>query len=537
MIGLEQKATKETKRSATSRRKWQFVQVWAFAVLVLLFGSCRAVVAQEKRASEDDYYRMVTFPMPKNVVLEAGGMDWLDAKKDRLGVCTRRGEVWVIDNVYADTPIIEARGGEDAPDDSNLVRYTKMLDGLHEPLGMVVNPGNGFPEGIYMVQRSELTRAEDSDGDDLIDVVETFSNGWEVSGSYHEYAFGPKIGKDGQLWITLNRPFGGGQEGRALWRGWAVKVNNKGVMSPICPGLRSPAGLGSNIDGEMFFTDNQGDHVASGKLAHIKPDVFHGNPVGLESIDHPLSNFKKPNDEYPKLGLPWGEAVEANPKLLAPAIWFPYPNMGRSQTDIIVDNTGGDFGPFSKQLFVGDLSNAIVMRVFLEKVDGEYQGAAFPFRRGFKPPVLRMCWGKNGTMFVGGSSRGWGGGAQSYGLSRLQWTGDTPFEIHEMRATSDGFLLTFTKPVDEATVTDVASYSMNCWTYKYYERYGDDQQDPQAVKVTSAKLEAGGQAVRITLEKQLPYYVHALKCGVRSKDGEELLHQDAYYTLNRIPAR
>lgn len=86
-----------------------------------------------------------------------------------------------------------------------------------------------------------------------------------------------------------------------------------------------------------------------------------------------------------------------------------------------------------------------------------------------------MCWGKNGSMFVSGSSRGWGGGAKSYGLARLEWTGETPFEIREMKATPDGFELIFTKPVDEATAASLTSYSMECWTYKYYSRYGDDQ--------------------------------------------------------------
>ena len=33
----------------------------------------------------------------------------------------------------------------------------------------------------------------------------------------------------------------------------AVKVDNKGKMIPVCPGLRSPAGLGTSLDGEMFF--------------------------------------------------------------------------------------------------------------------------------------------------------------------------------------------------------------------------------------------------------------------------------------------
>lgn len=519
------------------------------ATFLFVITTCSTLTGQPKKApTEDDYYRMINFPLPENVTLEAGGLGWLDTKQERLLVCTRRGELWVLDNVYADQPMLkgqkltvkdkQGKTIEVDPKPEQIVSFKRMLFGLHEPLGMVVNPGHGFPEGIYVVQRSELTRLADSDGDDLIDEVETFCNSWQISGSYHEYAFGPKLGKDGQLWVTLNRPFGGGQEGKALWRGWAIKVDAKGKMTPVCPGLRSPAGLGTNSDGEMFFTDNQGDHVAAGKLAHLKPGVFHGNPVGLESLKHRLANFKLPFPNYPKKEMMWAEAVKQNPKLIAPTLWFPYPQMGRSQTDVLCDTTKGKFGPFAGQTFVGDLTNAIVMRTYLEKVDGEYQGACFPFRKDFTPPILRMAWGKDGSMFAGGSSRGWGGGRRPFGLARLVWTGKTPFEIHEMRARPDGFELTFTQPVDPTTAGDVKSYSMNTWTHVYSSKYGDKRHDEHQVKVTSAKVGAENKSVIITLDKMQPYFVHALSAkGVRSKEALPLLHPEAYYTLNRVPKK
>ncbi len=523
----------------------------ATVFICILFATLLSRVAAappDKPPVEDDYYPLIRIPIPKDLVLEVGGLDWLDEDKTRLLACTRRGELWVIDNVYTDQPALEGeklkvkneegKTVEVDPDLSQLVRYKQMLFGLHEPLGMVVNPGRGFPTGIYMAQRAELTRVQDIDGDDLIDEVETFCDGWEISGSYHEYAFGPKIGKEGHMWITLNRPFGGGQEPTAYWRGWAVTVDPQGKMHPVCPGLRSPAGLGANHEGDVFFTDNQGDHVAAGKMGHVKAGVFHGNPVGLQSVDHPLSNFKLPFENYPKKDLRWGEAVEQNPHLIAPAIWFPYPRMGRSQTDIVYDSTGGKFGPFENQLFVGDLTNAIVMRVFLEKVDGEYQGACFPFRKGFEPPVLRMVWGHDGSMFVGGSSRGWGGGKKPYGLQRVVWTGKTPFEVHEMRARPDGFELTFTKPVDPKTAGDVESYAMKCWTYNFYSRYGDDPQDPHDLKIKSATVGRDGKSVKLVVDRLEPYYIHELRLnGVRSTDELPLLHPEAYYTLNRIPAK
>jgi hypothetical protein len=510
-----------------------------FALLAALLAFVAPAAAQKKAAgpsSEDDYYRMVTLPLPDEVVLEVGGLDWLDAGKTKLAAATRRGELWQAENVYADKPaagVVVGKEPKPAPDPATTVTWRRLLFGLHEPLGLLTRP-----DGIYTAQRAELTRLKLDAKGEKVSRVESFCNDWEISGSYHEYAFGPKLDHDGNLWVTLNRPFGGGQEPAAYWRGWAVKVDPKGKMIPVCPGLRSPCGLGPNAAGDMFYTDNQGDWVAVCKLSHLKPGSFQGNPIALESCDHPLANFKNPGKGYPKSGLLWPKAAKEIPHLAAPAVWFPYPEMGKSHSDVVFDATGGKFGPFDNQLFVGDQGNAIMVRVDLEKVDGEYQGACFPFRKGFASGVLRMCWGHDGSMFVGGTNRGWGGGSRPYMLQRLVWTGKTPFEVLTMRAAADGFRLTFTEPVDPKTAADPRSYAMSCWTYHYHSNYGDKPQDTHPLKVTKAAVGADGKTVTLTVDGLAPYYVHELKLdGVRAADGRPLLHPVGYYTLNRVPAK
>ena len=60
----------------------------------------------------------------------------------------------------------------------------------------------------------------------------------------------------------------------------------------------------------------------------------------------------------------------------------------------------------------------------------------------------------DGTLFVGGSNRGWASrGSKPFTFERVRWTGKNPFEIHEMRAKPDGFEITFTEPVDPKTVS------------------------------------------------------------------------------------
>src|SRR5581483_2189098 len=147
-----------------------------------------------------------------------------------------------------------------------------------------------------------------------------------------------------------------------------------------------------------------------------------------------------------------------------PAILFPYKKMGQSASGIACDTSGGKFGPFTGQMFVGDQTNSTVMRCFLEKVDGHHQGVCFPFREGFGSGTLALLMTDNGQMFVGGTNRGWGSrGPKPFALERLDWTGETPFEIHEMRAKPDGFELTFTEPVNRETASDVGSYKLTTY--------------------------------------------------------------------------
>jgi hypothetical protein len=46
------------------------------------------------------------------------------------------------------------------------------------------------------------------------------------------------------------------------------------------------------------------------------------------------------------------------------------------------------------------------MRMSLEKVNGKYQGACYPFREGFQSGTVRARWGNDGSIFVGMTSRG-----------------------------------------------------------------------------------------------------------------------------------
>ena len=113
---------------------------------------------------------------------------------------------------------------------------------------------------------------------------------------------------------------------------------------------------------------------------------------------------------------------------------------------------------------------SILSRVFLEKVNGEFQGASFMFRSGFRSGVMRMSWARDSSLFIGETNRGWGSaGEANEGLQRLVWNNKTPFEMKAVRAMPDGFEIEFTLPVDPKSAEDLASYTVESYIYKWIE--------------------------------------------------------------------
>ena len=511
--------------------------------MLLAVGIYAANVRAEEdvKATESDFYRLVTIktsqasdsrsknwkPAPDSLVLEVSGMAKLP--DGRLAVAIRKGEVWLLSNVYDEPP-------------SN-VGYHRFASSLHEPLGLLFHEGS-----LVTVQRTEMTRLLDKNKDDICDEYETMATGWGVTGNYHEYAFGPKADSKGNLWLTLNLGLGlkGEQKSaaianktlgvtQALWRGWGMIVTPDGKLQPMCAGMRSPSGLGCNLSGDVFYSDQQGNWVATNSLHHLRSGAFYHHPESLASVDQPGATLE-PVAEIPD-GLPFPEAVKKLSILKPPAVWLPYKKVGQSATDIMADASEGKFGPFAGQLFVGEFTQSSINRVFLEKIDGEYQGACFPFREGFASAVLRLEQGTDGSVFAGLSNRGWSSlGPASYGLQRLVWTGRMPMEMKEIRAQPDGFEIVFTKPVNRESASQLNSYRLSSHTYRYQSQYGSDDILEKQLDVTKATVSDDGLRVRLVVSPLRELFVHTLNAsGVRSIDGEPLLHNEGYYTLNQIP--
>lgn len=459
--------------------------------------------------------RDTTWEPESGIVMEVGGMDFL--ADGRLAISTRMGEVWLLSNVLAE--------------DLSKVEYHRFASGLHEPLGLLVEG-----DSLLVAQRAELTRLNDRDGDSIADEYLCEAQGWNVSGAYHGYAYGPERDGQGRLWVTLNLDMGDRTNNDGLWRGWGLVVNSQGELKPMAAGMRSPSGLGVNREGDMFYTDQQGNWIPATPIHHLQQGAFYGNPDGLKSQFHRESPLRL-SAAVPNR-IPFPNAVEALPELAAPAVWLPYDKMGRSATDILLCEAADSFGPFDGQLLVGEFTNSSINRVFLEKVQGVYQGACFPFLSGFPAAVFRLAMADDGSLFVGMTNRGWSSlGTASYGLWRVRYDGQQPpFELKAIRANFGGFELEFTQPVDVTTITAPDALNVSSYTYLYSNAYGSDEIQTKVHSCRVATVSPDKTKVSLSIDNLRTHYVYQFDLNnVLSRSGEPLVHHHGYYTLNKIP--
>lgn len=503
-----------------------------------LFVSAMVPTQAQESPKEEDFFKIVKVSAPEGTLLEVGGLTMLP--NGDLGVATRRGDVWIVENPTSRKPY-----------------FRRFASGLHEILGLAYKDG-----ALYCAQRGELTKMVDTNKDGKADLFETVY-AWPLSGHYHEYSFGPKIAPDGSFFVTGNVAFGDEEwwrgESRVPFRGWTMKIHEDGRMEPWATGMRSPAGLGM-INGELFYADNQGDWQGSGGVTHVTKGAFTGHPAGLKWTNMPGSPLKltteqlyarvgprqdknaagryiKPENVVNETPVLLFEAKKQIPEIKLPSVWLPHGILGISNAEI-TEIPKGAFGPFEGQLLVGDQGMSKMSRVFMEKVNGEFQGASFDFRNGFQSGVLRMAWAPDGSLFAGETNRGWGSaGTANEGLQRLVWNGQIPFEMRAVRAMPDGFEVEFTKPVDRATAEDLAAYKVESFIYKYHPVYGSPPINKETHAIKGIQLSADGRKARLVVDKLRQNYIHQLTIdGVRATEGSHsLVHPIAYYTLNNIP--
>ncbi|MDX2188251.1 MAG: c-type cytochrome [Bacteroidota bacterium] len=425
---------------------------------------------------------------------KVGGVDFMSNGNLIVSTWDSLGQVFLVKNATST--------------DRSKIEIKRIALGLAEPLGVKV-----VDDKIYVLQKQELTQLIDLDGDDVIDEYRTVCNGWGATGNFHEFGFG-LVYKEGYFYFALAtaiQPGGKSTIPQNKDRGKCLKVGMDGSWEIIASGLRTPNGIGLGVDNEIFIADNQGDWLPSCKILHVTKGAFFGS-YSVELYD---------------IG-----KLEEKP----PVVWLPQGEIGNSasQPGLLKD------GIYAGQMIHGDVTHGGLKRVFVEKVNGEYQGIVFPFTQGLAAGVNRWCYGPDGALYVGGigSTGNWSQfGKKWFGLQRLKYNGAPTFEILAVRAKANGMEIEFTEPLADKLGNDLSQFEISQWKYVPTMQYGGPKVDPSKPEVISASFSKDRKKVFLEINGLSKGYVVHIKVpnNWTSNKGNLIWANKGWYTLNNIP--
>ena len=355
----------------------------------------------------------------------------------------------------------------DSDGDGVLDRYTRWAGTLpHWPLGMRVGgrrPAAGDAGG--------LLRLSDRDRDGWAERWRTLSDAWDVSHDHHDWTTGIAAWPGGRLGGLprdrrrpeprrqgLPLPAGQGRsrgsrrrnnvlaEGLRFPTGWATRRATARSSSPTTRGSRRPPARSTG------WSPATGTATQQGRLPRGSPDSVPA-PVG------PL----------------------------------PYP-WARSVNGLEFADTGGEFGPLEGQLVLCEYNNRFILRASLDEVDGQEQGACYPFLDNLLGPLC-LAFSPPGVLYVGSIREpAWGAEPEQGAIYRVTYSGQPAFGIQDVKARPDGFALTFfAPPADRVAAADPKRYLIRRYHHVFQGSYHSPPTDEENLHVTAAALEPDGR--------------------------------------------
>ena len=411
--------------------------------------------------------------------------------------------------------------------------WYQFADGIFDSLGLVIDDAAGLD--LVVGSKLELTRLKDINNDGIADQYLTLFDAHSHA-DYHSYLHGPTKDAKGNYIFTINLGTSGLYKGHEAgmmsthggYPGWAVKVAPSGEYELFANGLRSPASLGTDPQGGLWYADNQGDFVSTSKLFRLEADGFYGHPASL--VD--LAGMKPSSTE-----IKWDVVKDSRAKA---AVLLPQNRLANSPGNPVWDTTQGAFGPFKGQLIFGDQTQSNLVRVTTERVKGIEQGVAMPFISGLASGVMRPVFVDNQELWLGQTGRGWQAkGGKVAALQKISWnTKSEPEELLDVSATENGFLLSFTSDIRSSVSS--ADFAIESWVYRDAPEYGSDELGLRAERVAAVEV-IDSRTIKLVLADLNQPAVHPMQTArvyeinvarnVFQSNSEAQPAMQAYYTL------
>ncbi|MBX9787909.1 MAG: c-type cytochrome [Pirellulales bacterium] len=421
-------------------------------------------------------------------------------------------------------------------------RLELFADGLAAPYGIADSFGHAKQHAVDVIHKPGLVRLSDLNNDQVADTFEVLASGWGRTDDYHDWAVGLPGDGQGGYFAALPCQQDDRSPAEAFLRGRIVRLlppprgaapRQPWTIEPYAAGLRFPMGLAVDRHGELFASDNQGNYNPFNELNHVEPAMRYGFINKLEARELAAAGVKPPEFRAAAIEIPhpWTRSVNGIAFLDTP------PALRRQ--------TGRDvFGPFEGHLIGCEYDTRRLIRMSLERVEGVYQGAAYPFSvppatadaPTFEGPVA-CAVSPAGGLYVGNlRDSGWGAGANTGSIVRLRPTGQWPLGIAKVTIAPRGFTIHFTGPVDADRGASAENYAIESYRRISTPEYGGPDVDRRRETIRAVEFSTERLEARLELGKLRTDCVYEIRLRGLGPGGAALVPDEAHYTVRRVPS-
>jgi mono/diheme cytochrome c family protein len=436
--------------------------------------------------------------LPIDTAIMPTAMTWL--ADGRLAFTSLRGQVWIADDQDKD-------GIPDV--------LTLFAEGLAAPYGIQADGSS-----ILVSHKPEILRLRDTNQDGRADEFHVFASGWGFSDDYHDWTTALARDQNGDYFVGLGSDYS--QNNRPAdndrWRGTVLKVNSAGTITPIAFSMRFPMGLAFDNQNRLFATDNQGVQNTFNEINHIIEGKHYGVPSRHETVKDVVA-------ETPALMIPhpWTRSVNS-------ITFFP--------KDYAVSELAGHG--------VGcEYDTRCLIRFTVQDVNGTMQGASYRFSLPDQPggggnfvgPVASAI-GPDGGLYIGSIwDSGWQGGTNTGTIERMIPAKKMPNGIREIRATAQGFEVSFFHPVTASKATDLNNWSLQSYTRSWGGSYATPDSDRHTVVPSALVISDDLKTVAIQTAALKAGYVYeiSVKQPLDESTAADFWPTEGHYSMKVVP--
>ncbi len=380
-------------------------------------------------------------------------------------VTTLAGEVWSVSGI---------------DDDLDELVWKRFASGFNQPVGIRIDP-----DGMYVLDRGQITRLHDLNRDGEADYYENYANDFGGYNRSHSHTFGLHRTKDGAFHFTQRESI--------------LRTGPDRKTEVQASGVRNCMGIGGS-DTFFWVGPQEGSWTPASSIIEVHPREFYGLP-----------------NRDAKMGTS-----------IASALCY-IPRGVENSVGGMVEIASDQWGPF-KGTHVGlSYGSGLHYLILRDASNQRPQGAVVPLEGEFLAGAVRGAFHpQDGQLYVAGLD-GWGDYSIEDGcLHRVRYHGGPVYKPSGFRVYANGLRVDFPVALESESV---ANHSRNifahAWNYEYAKRYGSpefsarrpDSLGHDRIPVRSVALLENGRSIFVEMPAMEPVMQLHLRMHLVAADG------------------